>query len=277
MIRRERPKESKGHVYTDNGVERADAITHYEDDATKDKAFKFTAYGKQPVRDALNNAFAFKCAYCETYFGASQPVAVEHFRPKSGYLVEGEMQKPGYYWIAAAWDNLFPSCTDCNSERTQKLSDGTKMVVGKANQFPISSENKRAKKIDAESKEDRLLLHPYRDDPTKHLVFIDEGIVTWEKPGKKASKKARESIRVYALLRDGLVRARAARETELKVEMAVTEDIVLGLAETPNSVPLNRALERQLDLLESFTEPEAPYSEMARQLLEPFLRKFANS
>jgi uncharacterized protein (TIGR02646 family) len=274
MIRRERPKESKNHIYTDDGVERDKAIAHFKADETKDKAFKFTAYGKQPVRDALNNAFAFKCAYCETYFGASQPVAVEHYRPKSGKLVAG---KTGYYWIAAAWDNLFPSCTDCNSERTQTLSDGTKMVVGKANQFPISSEKKRAKKIDAESKEGRLLLHPYRDDPTKHLVFIDDGIVTWEKPGKKPSKKAQESIRVYALLRDGLVRARLALETHLKVQMGIAEQLRLALAENPNSVPLNTAFDQQLDNLESFTEAEKPYSEMARQLLEPFLRDLANS
>jgi hypothetical protein len=46
-----------------------------------------------------------------------------------------------------------------------------------------------------------------------------------------------------------------------------------GLAD---SVPLNRALDTQLALLESFTKPEAPYSEMARQLLEPFLRKFVS-
>jgi uncharacterized protein (TIGR02646 family) len=275
VIKRARPAVAVGAVYTDAGAERAEAISHYGNPTTAKKTFKFTAYGKKPVRDALNEAFGFKCAYCETYFGAAQPVAVEHYRPKSGYLVAGKMQKPGYYWIAAAWDNLLPSCTDCNSPRTQTLADGTTMVVGKSNQFPITSELKRATVIDAEKKESRLLLHPYHDQPAKHLVFTDDGIVTWQRPGKKPSKKAQESIRVYALLRDGLVRARAALEKQLKVQMAITEDIVLGLVENPNSAALNRALETQLDLLESFTRPEAPYSEMARQLLEPFLRRFA--
>lgn len=268
------PAASVGAVYTDNAVERGKAIQHFANDQTKETAFKFAAYSKREVRDALNAAFAFKCAYCETYFGASQPVAVEHYRPKSGYFVEGKLRTPGYYWLAAAWANLLPSCTDCNSPRTQTLSDGTTMVVGKANHFPIASESRRATIVDAEDQEERLLLHPYRDFPDKHLVFIEDGIVTWQRPGESPSMKGKESIRVYALLRDGLVRARAAREKELRVEMAVTEDIILGLSENPDSVPLNRALERQLDLLESFTSPDAPYSEMARQLLEPFLRKF---
>jgi uncharacterized protein (TIGR02646 family) len=276
MIRRARPVAATGTVYTDAGAERAQAIAHYGNATTAKRTFPFKAYGKQPVRDALNAAFDFKCAYCETYFGAAQPVAVEHYRPKSGYLVAGKMQKPGYYWLAAAWDNLLPSCTDCNSGRTQTLADGTRMVIGKANQFPITSEHKRATVIDTEKVEGRLLLHPYYDQPSKHLVFTDDGIVTWQRPGRKASKKAKESIRVYALLRDGLVRARAALEKDLKVQMAITENIVLGLAENPTSVPLGRALDAQLALLESFTEPEKPYSEMARQLLEPFLRKFAD-
>ena len=274
MIKRKRPTEAVGRVYTDDGVERAKAIEHYGNDATKNTTFKFTAYGKKPVRDALNAAFGFKCAYCETYYGASQPVAIEHYRPKSGYLVDGDMRKPGYYWIAAAWDNLVPSCTDCNSERTQTLSDGTTRVIGKANQFPISSELKRAVAVDTEKLEGRLLLHPYHDEPDKHLVFIEDGIVTWQRPGKPPSKKGEASVHVYALLRDGLVRARAAHEKHLKVQMQITEDIVLGLADDPDSVPLTRALETQLASLESFTKPEAPYSEMARQLLEPFLRKF---
>jgi uncharacterized protein (TIGR02646 family) len=274
VIRRKRPDVAVGQVYTDEGVERDKAIEHYGNAETKNKTFKFTAYGKKPVRDALNAAFEFKCAYCETYYGATQPVAIEHYRPKSGYLVEGEMRKPGYYWIAAAWDNLVPSCTDCNSERTQTLSDGTTLVVGKANQFPIASEQKRAVAVDTEKQEGRLLLHPYHDEPDKHLVFIEEGIVTWQRPGKPPSKKGEASIRVYALLRDGLVRARAAHERNLRVQMTITEDIVLGLADDPDSVPLNRALDNQLAQLESFTKPDAPYSEMSRQLLEPFLKKF---
>jgi len=66
-----------------------------------------------------------------------------------------------------------------------------------------------------------LLLHPYHDHPEKHLFFEPGGIVTWKRPGKPPSRKGRESIRVYALLRDGLVRRRAALEKLLRVQMEI--------------------------------------------------------
>jgi uncharacterized protein (TIGR02646 family) len=275
VIRAKPPREASGAVYTDGGAERAKAIAHYGNPRTAKETFPFEAYGDVRVRHALNEAFGFKCAYCETYYGASQPVAVEHFRPKGGYLVKGKLRRPGYYWLAAAWDNLLPSCTDCNSARTQKLSDGTTLVVGKADQFPLESERVRARKPGQERKERRLLLHPYHDDPRKHLVFSEGGIVTWKRPGGRPSRKAQESIRVYALLRDGLVRARVALEKQLKVQMAITEDLVVALAAAPRNAALHRALDHQLELLESYTKPDQEYSEMARQLLEPFLRKLA--
>jgi uncharacterized protein (TIGR02646 family) len=276
VIRVERPPEAVAAVYVDGGVERANALAHFV--PTVVKGFTFSAYKALIVKETLGRAFNFKCAYCESFFDATQPVAVEHFRPKSGYLVPQEKKptQPGYYWLAAAWDNLLPSCTDCNSERTQTLPDGTKQVVGKANQFPIASEAKRAKQPDAEKQEGRLLLHPYHDHPEKHLVFLPDGIVTWQRPGKSPSRKGRESIRVYALLRDGLVRRRAERERDLRVQMAIAEDLVAALQESPGNAALNQAFSRQLDLLELFTKPDRQYSEMATQLLLPFLARLRN-
>ena len=75
-------------------------------------SFEFKVYGDELLRIALNAQYRYKCAYCETFYGASQPVAVEHYRPK-GEIVEGdERVKPGYYWLAASWDNL------CRAVRT---------------------------------------------------------------------------------------------------------------------------------------------------------------
>ena len=105
---------------------------------------RFGVYKLTPVKDALNATFHFKCAYCESYFGATQPLDVEHFRPKSGVLVGDELVWGVYYWLAASWGNLLPSCTDCNRPRRQALPDGSEQTLGKANQFPISSEAKRA-------------------------------------------------------------------------------------------------------------------------------------
>ena len=79
--------------------ERDDAIEAFGQDANA--KFTFKAYKNKTVRKALNGAFHFKCAYCEAFFGATQPVAVEHYRPKSAVVgANGKLKKPGYYWLA---------------------------------------------------------------------------------------------------------------------------------------------------------------------------------
>lgn len=63
---------------------------------------------------------------------------VEHYRPKGGYLdPDGTLCQPGYYWLAADWNNLFPSCIDCNREREQIMVKGQAKKLGKANKFPL--------------------------------------------------------------------------------------------------------------------------------------------
>ena len=85
-------------------------------------------------------------------------MAVEHYRPK-GEVLEGNLRlRPGYYWLAATWDNLLPSCTDCNSPRRQEESGGTVRVRGKGKYFPLAKGSRRAKSPGAESRENPLLL-----------------------------------------------------------------------------------------------------------------------
>src|SRR5215468_8122036 len=77
----------------------------------------------------LNRLFRNKCAYCEEKL-SGQPGDVEHFRPK-GRVCDATFRQvfidhprwgrniahPGYYWLAYDWDNLLPSCADCNRFR----------------------------------------------------------------------------------------------------------------------------------------------------------------
>ena len=73
-------------------IELAKARAHFGDPALEGKPFTFAAYKLDAVKEALNAAFGFKCAYCESFFGATQPLDVEHFRPKSGVLVGDELE-----------------------------------------------------------------------------------------------------------------------------------------------------------------------------------------
>ena len=273
MIRVKPPPQAVAKEQVDAGTESTAAIELFEDKPENASAkFKFKAYKLPVVSTTLNPLFGWKCAYCESYFGATQPVAIEHFRPKGQVLVEGKRRRPGYYWLAGTWSNLLPSCTDCNSERTQRLSDGTVEVVGKQNQFPIVSEKKRAKKRGQETAERRLLLHPYYDDPPKHLAYDAEGVVGWTPLGGKPSRKGKESIRVYALNRDGLVRARQRLLADLNTEMETVRNLRNLHEADPGNAAIEAEFDRHLTLLESYTVPERPYSEMARQLVEAFLR-----
>lgn len=244
-------------------VELGKARTHFGDATLKGKSFPFAAYKLGPVKTALNDTFRFKCAYCESYFGATQPLDVEHFRPKSGVLVGDELVWGVYYWLAAAWGNLLPSCTDCNRPRKQTLPDGTELTLGKANQFPIASEGKRATKEGDEKHEKRLLVHPCLDDPAKHFVFEADGIVSWK------SKKGEESIRVYALLRRGLVQARSAMQTEILTHLTIARGLADKLEHDGPDSDLEALLLVELQALTRFVDPEHEYSAMARALIEP--------
>jgi uncharacterized protein (TIGR02646 family) len=82
-------------------------------------------YKDGAVKAALDAMFHGKCAYCEFMYIGGMPVDIEHFRPKGAVIVGGKMRKPGYYWLAAKWENLLPSCIDCNRKRDQELQDGT--------------------------------------------------------------------------------------------------------------------------------------------------------
>ena len=100
-----------------------------------------------------------KCAYCESFYAGTQPVDVEHYRPKG--KVDGMAGHPGYWWLAGRWENLLPSCIDCNRKRRQKTpkaADGLLVTLlengdfdrqdtlstGKATAFPLAEGSPRA-------------------------------------------------------------------------------------------------------------------------------------
>ncbi|WP_460914933.1 HNH endonuclease family protein [Spirosoma areae] len=102
-----------------------------------------------------------KCCFCEADFTANGYGDVEHFRPKVGFTktLTGRLIRPGYYWLAYDWNNLFFSCQICN----QRL---------KKNHFPLANEEKRAKNHTADYiQETPLLLHPAMDNPEDHITF----------------------------------------------------------------------------------------------------------
>jgi uncharacterized protein (TIGR02646 family) len=146
----------------------------------KRKAFAFSAYKAQEVKNRLEELFYGKCAYCESLYANQAPVDVEHYRPKGA--VEGEAHS-GYWWFAMEWTNLLPSCIDCNRRRKQMTPVVTgdlnvlyrQMLTGKQNSFPIAGIRATDETADVVA-EDALLLDPTRDAPSEHFeFFIGEG------------------------------------------------------------------------------------------------------
>lgn len=151
-------------------------------------AFPFAAYKNGKIKAQLEALFHGKCAYCESFYSKTQPVDVEHYRPK-GRVAEAESGHPGYWWLAMAWENLLPSCIDCNRKRGQtlpnaaagtvlELHDGARFShavefsTGKQDSFPLAQGSTYAKCEDDDiALENRLLLDPTRDRPEDHLVF----------------------------------------------------------------------------------------------------------
>eukprot|EP01034_Spumella_vulgaris_P009128 gene9128-11597_t len=99
--------------------ERDRARAHQQSTDPKKGSFEFAAYKHEEVKRRLDALFHGKCAYCETFYSASAPVDVEHYRPKGA--VSENPNHPGYWWLAMSWDNLLPSCIDCNRKRNQRV------------------------------------------------------------------------------------------------------------------------------------------------------------
>jgi hypothetical protein len=158
-----------------------------EEGGKRPKSYGFSVYKDEAGKLALEALFHGKCAYCESHYASQAPVDIEHYRPKGG--VEGDAEHWGYFWLAADWRNLLPSCIDCNRRRYQVLPSAlTASLVdlreagkpiwqtGKENAFPVKTGTRAygvaedfAEEI---AREVPYLLDPCTDDPEAHLEYL---------------------------------------------------------------------------------------------------------
>jgi uncharacterized protein (TIGR02646 family) len=238
----------------------------------------FGAYKHQQVRAALQAAFGGKCAYCETSYTATQPLAVEHFRPKGGVTIGGALVPPGYWWLASHWENLLPSCTDCNSPRRQDFPGGVPATAGKANAFPLPTERRRAHCQGDEKKERPLLLHPYFDQPEEHLEFtwdtgtVDDGHIHPRRNGRgQESRRGRTTINVCALQRMGLVSARRRHLRKLIAFLNVVAERKLEADRAPADLDARKRFESAVtEVRVLFIDDEPEYVAMTTAVIQAY-------
>ena len=74
--------------------------------------FDYKRYKEPDVKRALETLFGGKCAYCESRYAGTQPLDVEHWRPKSEVHERDangdEVVLPGYHWLAVGLGEPVP-------------------------------------------------------------------------------------------------------------------------------------------------------------------------
>ena len=245
------------------------ALVHYADPVKRGTSFKFKVYKHDNVKETLNGLFHFKCAYCESKFGHTAPVDVEHFRPKSAVKrADGTLIKPGYYWLPAKWDNLLPSCIDCNRARIHEhVGENDPELSGKANLFPIENDQRSDLDPDDEKNETRLLLHPCRDTVEEFFKYLTDtpGVIVKPAPTRGLRRrKAEQSIAVYGLNRILLAGARADQFMRVRNQVHLVKSCLELLGQDPDSDKRQQDLALAICELKSLEADEAAHAGMTR-------------
>lgn len=170
MIRVIKPKKAPTVLITKGKAKRRVHSAAYSR-FTKDyvsgiKKFDFDAkiYGHKTVKEDLIKAQHDKCFLCESKITHVAFGDVEHFRPKAGYRQSASdtLHRPGYYWLAYEWENLFLACQLCNQ-------------LFKRNLFPLLHPSMRTTSHkDILVKEEPLFIDPSVDDPEQYISFRRE-------------------------------------------------------------------------------------------------------
>jgi uncharacterized protein (TIGR02646 family) len=176
----------------------AECAEHFEKDYEKreQETYRCPPLWMHPdLKSAVIETFHGKCCYCEQSILATQPVTIEHFRPKTNAMgLDRTLDPDHYWWLAYKWENLYMACQLCNSR--------------KASRFPV--EGKRAGRNDLLSSESAILLDPCSDDPDEWFAFESSGIIRPRIPGWRAEV----TIDLLSLNRPELVRLRCQMRTD---------------------------------------------------------------
>lgn len=261
-----------------------EAIDHYTDPEKRKKAYKFKVYSHAKVKEALIKMGNGKCAYCESDILATYVGDIEHFRPK-GEIEELKAtgnSKPGYYWLAADWENLLFSCRNCN----QKSKQSTAFVeeaksMGKMNQFPLFDEAKRVRSHEDGLEEEeavRLLLNPCIENPEEYFKYdINSGVIKTKKRDEFLKQRAVSSIKVFGLQRVPLVIEREKRAILISAQMQRVEEAFFNyndfIDDPQRSERFAKVLQREMETLQGFLEPTQEYLGLARQMIGHFMKK----
>lgn len=222
-----------------------EANSHEYRNGTKTFDFERKIYGHKAVKEALKTDQHGKCCFCEGKFDAHASGDIEHYRPKGAVKQhkDSETLYPGYYWLAYSWENLYYSCSICNST--------------KGSLFPLSDPALRARShTDDLSREKPLILDPGgADDPREHIQFQDE-------IAKSSTTCGRTTIDLTGLNRQALIEDRLSRLNEIR-HLTIISQRFDGCSDAKTVETRDEAR----SLLDAAVEPTAKFSAMAADFL----------
>ncbi len=163
MIRIKKPKKIPGILKTKGEARRDEMLGAFAKGETKFE-FDNQIYGDKTVKNILRRAQHDKCFLCESKVTHISSGDVEHFRPKAGFRqsAKEKLQKPGYFWLAYEWTNLFFVCELCNRRFKKNL-------------FPLLKAENRVKSREADlSHEEPLFINPAEENPEDFISFRGE-------------------------------------------------------------------------------------------------------
>jgi uncharacterized protein (TIGR02646 family) len=217
--------------------------------------FDSDIYGATAVKQSLQRAQHGKCAFCESKITHIAYGDVEHFRPKAGYRQhpDGPLVRPGYYWLAYDWANLFFCCSLCN----QRF---------KRNHFPLANDNRRAASHhDPIEREEPLLIHPESDDPASFLEFDQEYLCSIG-----GHPRGEATISILGLNREEIVEKRRHLLGLIKDLIGCRELLARQVEENPGPESSRRLalVDQRLDWYsEAYRSDSAEYAAMIRASL----------
>lgn len=209
-------------------------------------------YGHPSVKAALRAAQHEKCAFCESRFSHTAYGDVEHLRPKKGYKQRSRdaLRRPGYYWLAYEWSNLFFSCQLCNQRFKRNL-------------FPLANSRQRVRSHHHDlAREKPLLIDPGRLDPAACLGFREE----MAHP-VKGRREGKTTIQALGLNRKELLEMRLRHLTYIRDYIGTRAELLEFLNDN-GPVPKFRArLETIEARLRALAEDRGEFAAMARSAL----------
>ena len=249
MIRIHKPKTAPTKLNTDGKQKCKSHCDAYSSNPSAYKKnqgtfdFAHTIYAHESVKEALIIAQHQKCCFCERIIGKNGDV--EHFRPKGAYeQAQGESLKyPAYYWLAYKWENLYLSCSPCNTRH-------------KGNLFPLEDPSKRATNHTQRiTKESPLFIDCGKENPEEFIGFRAE--YAYEIDGNPRGKI---TIDYLDLNSEDLTESRRQRLNSLR-ELS---KILSSAIEHPNNQELQKISDELKMYLEEALSDSAEFAAAAR-------------